>query len=842
VVCPPRASRLVLALALFALAWIAPARDAEAGNRKASCGGLNQTPCRLLFPDFMSPSCDTTIPWLYENFAQDLCLALGCGGVNQPACTVTQHIPSCNPGSVELIGPNGAYCRTIDGDGYPTVCGGLNERACLITEHIPSCKPGLGEVPFPGGTCIQLDADGFPPFCGGANEPACLANEHLPSCKPGLSEVPFPGGTCIELDAQGFPPFCGDAGERACLVTEHALASCKPSAFEVATPNLPLGLNGRCVRDEDFSTAPFSTSRPAAQAPPGPRSIFLVHGLGGDKNSLKLDALHDPARGLVRHWFDYNASGANPSYVARVLRGDGSLACERGEQIDGYAFSLPEASNLLREMLLDPSCRDQSSGPTPRDAQGIENVTLIAHSMGGLVVRDLVARHYDALLAAGVRIAEVITAGSPHRGGGGALPETWDAQSAMCAIPANAVGSFGLAVHQSCLIERWFAALRNERVRRDAGGAPFIDNQDFPGIRWIAIAAADSDVVPSLLSFGTLVWGANAAARHDGLVAHASAFGLSADFCFPNVDAAPPSPAIPLRDPHSNAWFEHFWPVDLSLSPLRFASPWGSYSQAHGYDLTPSAVVTLSPSVLGQGSLYATCHSPGPDAATPDRSYLFDAQTGRFRLPGVANPHGDIVDTDAPSLHRGGIAVMHYLKTLLTNGLRGPDVNGDGNEDAADRAHVLAAMAAGPISAEDAGFDVWSDLDGDGFLTAADLQAGGLTDADGDAVLDSADNCPHAANLDQLDRGGIGAASAPDGIGDACQCGDVSGDGKLSSGDAILISRALLVPPTATLARPELCNVAGSAACSTADAVTVVRALLVPPTAVVAQVCAPALP
>jgi len=115
-------------------------------------------------------------------------------------------------------------------------------------------------------------------------------------------------------------------------------------------------------------------------------------------------------------------------------------------------------------------------------------------------------------------------------------------------------------------------------------------------------------------------------------------------------------------------------------------------------------------------------------------------------------------------------------------------------------------------------------------------------DADTDGVLDVADNCPHAPNPTQADSGGIGATSGADGVGDACQCGDVTGDGRVSSSDAIVIARSLLVPPTAQQAMPQLCNVGGSASCSSADAVVVTRALLVPPTASIAQSCAPALP
>jgi hypothetical protein len=115
-------------------------------------------------------------------------------------------------------------------------------------------------------------------------------------------------------------------------------------------------------------------------------------------------------------------------------------------------------------------------------------------------------------------------------------------------------------------------------------------------------------------------------------------------------------------------------------------------------------------------------------------------------------------------------------------------------------------------------------------------------DADGDDVDDDLDDCPHVADPGQSDVGGVGSGSGPDGIGDACQCGDVSGDGRVTLVDAVLIQRSLLQPPTATLEEPERCDVNGDANCSLADAVILRRGLLHPPTAVIAQSCAPAMP
>ncbi|MEZ4282666.1 MAG: membrane dipeptidase [Myxococcota bacterium] len=213
------------ALAL-ALALLAP--PASAGNRVASCGGLNQVPCNI----FQAiPSCDTTIPWLYENFSVNRCLALGCGGEGQAPCTITQHIPSCNPGLFEI--PFGVRCTAIDAQGFPTFCGDAGERACTVIEHIPSCKSGLIEN-FDDGFCYAFDGDGYPTYCGDPGEEACTVVEHIPSCKPNAVEN-LAEGLCYGLDGNGYPTYCGDQYEQACTVdiqTLLGITSCKPGLLE----------------------------------------------------------------------------------------------------------------------------------------------------------------------------------------------------------------------------------------------------------------------------------------------------------------------------------------------------------------------------------------------------------------------------------------------------------------------------------------------------------------------------------------------------------------------------------------------------------------------------------
>lgn len=127
-----------------------------------------------------------------------------------------------------------------------------------------------------------------------------------------------------------------------------------------------------------------------------------------------------------------------------------------------------------------------------------------------------------------------------------------------------------------------------------------------------------------------------------------------------------------------------------------------------------------------------------------------------------------------------------------------------------------------------------------GVRNVARAPSGPLIDTDADGVRDAMDNCPYVTNPAQEDHGGVGAGSPSDGVGDACQCGDVSGDGRVTTADAVMLSRSLLVPPRATLMRPELCDVGGTTGCTNGDGVILRRTLLQPPGATIHPRCAPA--
>ncbi len=117
--------------------------------------------------------------------------------------------------------------------------------------------------------------------------------------------------------------------------------------------------------------------------------------------------------------------------------------------------------------------------------------------------------------------------------------------------------------------------------------------------------------------------------------------------------------------------------------------------------------------------------------------------------------------------------------------------------------------------------------------TGSDLDAvsGFPTDTDGDTYPNATDNCPLVAN-DQTDSGGISPQSAgiPDGIGDACQCGDANNDGLVTGIDGTLVQRAALnlapfLGGVTDLPGFAKCDVNGSA-CSGLDGTLIKRASL----------------
>jgi hypothetical protein len=127
------------------------------------------------------------------------------------------------------------------------------------------------------------------------------------------------------------------------------------------------------------------------------------------------------------------------------------------------------------------------------------------------------------------------------------------------------------------------------------------------------------------------------------------------------------------------------------------------------------------------------------------------------------------------------------------------------------------------------------------------IVAGGFPTLDSDADLIAAyrDNCRFTYNPGQEDTGGL-LTLIPDGIGNACQCGDVDDDGDVDDFDINRFRSSLaLVPGSAlTPAGTNKCTVIETAGpCDVLDVAVIERALEPPPLLPgIAQVCTAATP
>ena len=127
---------------------------------------------------------------------------------------------------------------------------------------------------------------------------------------------------------------------------------------------------------------------------------------------------------------------------------------------------------------------------------------------------------------------------------------------------------------------------------------------------------------------------------------------------------------------------------------------------------------------------------------------------------------------------------------------------------------------------------------GSGRLVSAPLPA---FDSDLDLFPDSVDVCPYISDPSQVDEGQVGGAEA-DGIGNACQCGDLTLDGAVLLADWTELRSYLAVRGAAD----PLCNVfgpadGGASDCDAVDAVVLRRAVSGLPPGVL-QNCSPSLP
>ena len=680
-------------------------RQLDADGYPTVCGDAGERPCVVSekipsckagnyeFP--LGANCQALDPDGYPEF---------CGGDTEVPCTLDLQlflgIPSCKPGNFEY--PLGVQCNALDGDGYPTFCGDDLQPACdlglQVQLGITSCKAGFQEVGFPSGFCYALDIDGYPPSCGGDGEPGCTLDLQIAfgitSCKQGLTEFPSIGGTCYLPDSDGYPRGCGDLGEPPCdllVQITQGLRSCKaPYVEDVKTSPLRVecdvcneGFDLRCPLggpEADFNRPP-PQDWPVEEVAKGARTIFLVHGLGGNRSSYATGAgslaavLNDPRIDHKVYMVDYNAGNQDPSAPLRLFEliddpdSDGyewdEVYTSPGKGLDGENWTIAEVAALLAQAI--------------NDIDTEENISIVAHSLGGIVTRHLVYRHYDELRNAGKRIAEVVTVGSPHLGGGVGVPYTLGLGNTLQEVFGCAPADFlGLEAgtrrqrKQLCQLEKW------QKGRFGVAGLGYtMDQGDYPQIEWAIIAGRGR-----LFTFGDI---SAPGLDSDGVVPTLSAFGIRPDRCFPYL-ILPEDPGVSLN-----------------------------FAVVDGKDVL--SATCLQPDHLGNDS--------PPDYYVPE--LLTDA--------GEPQDHSEILES---------LQSVGFIKSILANGLDDVDPDGDGIPYWRDNCTAVANPDQRDTDGDGYGNLCDADFSNDGVVNFADLAIFrarfGTTDPDADLNGDGAVN------------------------------------------------------------------------------------------------------
>ncbi len=133
-----------------------------------------------------------------------------------------------------------------------------------------------------------------------------------------------------------------------------------------------------------------------------------------------------------------------------------------------------------------------------------EPVTIIAHSMGGLIIRDMLYNGdsldheksgYEILKDHGVWINEYVSLAAPHNHGFFAIDDTKLNNMAdffTCKAITDVIDAFNLKnvlLYQYCMLENWEGELNKHSVKWHDGKKVSISKLDFPQIRWVFAAA-----------------------------------------------------------------------------------------------------------------------------------------------------------------------------------------------------------------------------------------------------------------------------------------------------------------------------------------------------------------
>ena len=268
---------------------------------------------------------------------------------------------------------------------------------------------------------------------------------------------------------------------------------------------------------------------------------------------------------------------------------------------------------------------------------------------------------------------------------------------------------------------------------------------------------------------------------------------LSTDGCYAATDSiGPPGPADPVHDPGSGiVWTDTLAVTTNSVvGPWRSASPFRFYGRAYTELFVSSNGFVVFPGGVAVGDAGI---DPVPTALAPD-GYVAGVWAPqvhdgdglvRTALVGPAGSRRRVVEFRDYQLRSGQIFAGFRIE--LYEGSDRIEVHYD--EAGASDVDTGRGMAGIESPGGDAGLQ-WAGAPGGGAFYLAGQAVrytprdGATADTDGDGRADCRDNCRNAPNPSQSNVDG-------DDRGDACECGDQNGDGRVDVNDILAINRAI---------------------------------------------------
>lgn len=258
-----------------------------------------------------------------------------------------------------------------------------------------------------------------------------------------------------------------------------------------------------------------------------PKTVIVIHGMN---SSMGLGTGSDDYSNYVRllsfltdlgknnakyhvYGIDFNSNGAlSGDQAVRLVALSYSATCdaqhhwqdcwriveESVKKYNPYTITIRDVSQEISQLLIKAVTEGRiEKANYTKDGHLLNPISIISHSMGGLIARDLLyvgendITGYEFLLQHGVWINEYISLGAPHNHGFfginnaklKALVDTAD-----CAQLQPIFEKTSFVAYQYCEAEHWIKVINEENNHWLNGQAISISKVDFPQIHWVFVS------------------------------------------------------------------------------------------------------------------------------------------------------------------------------------------------------------------------------------------------------------------------------------------------------------------------------------------------------------------